>query len=205
MKKSVQHKHHQQQLHPDSSSHLCYISKEVLVDRTLNAHLPTIIIDARDDDVVGGIINGAIFCPEKHFTYDKMLSLLAKAKKLRQAHNSGIIEHKAWVVFYCMESNKRSVRCARRFYNLVREAGDLDIISVKLLQGGADGFVRSYWNDQRLVEGYDDKYWGFAPEKRPHQQTDKKGSNIDEQQLHNQQTHLSISSEDSSVQEQVKE
>jgi 3-mercaptopyruvate sulfurtransferase SseA len=159
-------KSHHQRYQQNYSSHISYISKEVLSDRILNAHLPTIIIDTRDDDVVGGMIQGALFCPESSFTRKTMLSLLEKAKEKRLERNSGITEHKTWVVFHCMETVMRSVRCAKRFNNLVREAGDSDIISVKLLTGGADGWIRSFWNNKRLVEGFDDKYWGFEEDQK---------------------------------------
>ena len=165
-----QHRHHHRrprsgshsyQQHQRHSNQICYIPKEVLADRILN-NLPTIIIDARDDDVVGGMIQGAIYCPESTFTPKKMLCLLKKAKERRLAyHSSGLMDHKVWVIFHCMETIKRSVRCAKRFYNLVQETGNGDVVSVRLLSGGADGWIRSYWKDHRLVEGYDDKYWGY--------------------------------------------
>merc|ERR1712165_501984 len=94
------------------------------------------------------------------------MSLLERAKEKRKEYNSGITtDHKTWVVFYCMETVKRSVRCARRFYDLVSESGDKNAIAVKLLAGGADGWIRSYWDDKRLVEGYDDQYWGFEEDR----------------------------------------
>jgi hypothetical protein len=188
---SHHHRHHQQRYNTSnaistsspSANQISYISREVLADRILNAHLPTIIIDARDDDVIGGMIQGALFCPESSFTHRKMASLLKKAKEKRREHNSGITEHKTWVVFHCMETIERSVRCAKRFYDLVRDSGDSDIISVKLLTGGADGWIRSYWSDKRLVEGYDDKYWGFEEQQQIHDQDQKQ---LDLQQQQNQ-------------------
>ncbi len=143
--------------------HLCqssYISKEVLSDRILNAHLPTIIVDVRDD-AIGGMVQGALFCPERTFSRRKMMCLLDKVKEKRHEHNSGITDHKAWVVFYSQETQTRSVKCAQNFYALVSELGQQKFISVKLLTGGADGWIRSHRNDKRLVEGYDDQYWGF--------------------------------------------
>lgn len=157
---------HSYQQHQRHTNQICYVPKDVLADRILN-NLPTIIIDARDDDVVGGMIQGAIYCPESTFTPKKMLCLLKKAKERRLAyHSSGLIDHKVWVVFHCMETIKRSVRCAKRFYNLVQETGNSDVVSVRLLSGGADGWIRSYWKDHRLVEGYDDKYWGYEEHER---------------------------------------
>merc|ERR1712165_434103 len=102
------------------------------------------------------------------------MSLLERAKEKRKEYNSGITtDHKTWVVFYCMETVKRSVRCARRFYDLVSESGDKNAIAVKLLAGGADGWIRSYWNDKRLVEGYDDQYWGFEEDEIKKQQLEQ--------------------------------
>lgn len=151
-----------------------YISKEVLADRILNANLPTIIIDARDDDVIGGMVHGALFCPESNFNKTYMTSLLEKAKEKRREYNSGITTtHKTWVVFHCMETLKRSVRCARKFHNLVMDSGDNNAIAVKLLTGGADSWIRSYRNDKRLVEGYDDQYWGFEEDEMKKQQLEQ--------------------------------
>ena len=54
---------------------------------------------------------------------------------------------------------KNSTHCARRFQRVVRELGETDEICVKVLKGGIDGWMRSYWNDSRLVEGFDRMCW----------------------------------------------
>ena len=165
-KSSKYHQHSDRHVHQQHArskpSQISYISKEILADRILNAHLPTIIIDVRDDDVIGGMVQGALFCPENNFTEIYMTSLLEKAKEKQQEYYSGITtNHKTWVVFHCMETLKRSVRCAKKFHSMLLDSGESNKIAVKLLTGGADSWIRSYWNDKRLVEGYDDQYWGF--------------------------------------------
>lgn len=121
-----------------------------------------LVIDVRDDDNGGGSIRGAVHCPDGSFCAADAVQL-ARRKDV--------------VVFHCMESARRGPRCARRlqeYYQLQQtqtqqEQQQMQPASLQLpmpricvLQGGADLWIRRFYKDSTLVEGFDPDYWGFG-------------------------------------------
>jgi Cdc25 family phosphatase len=114
-----------------------------------------LIIDTRDDDFIGGnIINS------KHYSDKEMKEVpnnlvLITIEALKLNKNSIII-------FHCMESLRRGPRCCYRL-NKIFEMLNIDNIKpdLRILIGGADQWIRKYWNSD-LVENYNDEYWGFS-------------------------------------------
>jgi hypothetical protein len=56
-------------------------------------------------------------------------------------------------------------RCARRLFQELNTAGkgahQAAATTIKVLQGGADQWVRNFYMDPRLVEAYDNDIWGY--------------------------------------------
>merc|ERR1712032_1391857 len=61
------------------------------------------------------------------------------------------------------ESARRGPRCARRLsvYMGAAAGASSSTVSIRVLQGGADQWIRRFFNDPSRVEGFDDDYWGF--------------------------------------------
>lgn len=115
-----------------------------------------LVLDVRDDDAAGGHVAGALHFPDSTFL-DRMDELLAL---LRQRRPSMIVLH-------CMESARRGPRCAKRLYDRLASASNGDGTlpppnAVRVLVGGADQWIRRFWQDNHLVEDFDDQYWGWA-------------------------------------------
>lgn len=71
---------------------------------------------------------------------------------------------RATVVFHCMESVRRGPRCARRlraYFDGCRSK-PCSVPSIRVLEGGADQWVRRFYGDPSKVEDFDDEYWGFC-------------------------------------------
>jgi Rhodanese-like domain. len=146
------HKHHQHE------ASIGFISNEDLAARLIEGYLPTIVIDVRDDDVTGRQIRGALFCPEHCFGPKQVQRLVQKANETRVQCNTGISNHKCYVVFYCRDSVKKSLRCAYKFHQALSDMGQIHGISTKVLRGGAESWFKSYETDHRLVQDFDDTF-----------------------------------------------
>lgn len=133
-----------------------------------------LVVDTRDDDVIGGMIPGALHMADGTFLAASLLPLLRRVEKaLAKTTEKGETEEKVedggdvHVVFHCMESAQRGPRCARRFHNALRAWGgrvDPARVHVRVLRGGFDRWVRRFFHEDRSqLIGYDDAYWGFEP------------------------------------------
>ena len=142
-----------------------YITQEdtVTVLQGSNDDQNFLIIDTRDDDNAGGSIRGALHIPDGS-DWEKSIHVLLNAIKEKNAK---------LVIFHCMESIRRGPRCARRLYNYYMEEGEENMPSIKILQGGADQWVRKYFKTS-LVEGFDNDYWGFVD----HDETEKEDMHV---------------------------
>lgn len=130
-----------------------YISQATLEKWLAVDSRKLLIVDVRDDeDFIGGRIRGAVHCSDKSLSEPTNLSALAS--------DALSLGSDGMVVFHCMESLRRGPRCAKRMTLLFDLMGDIHLPSIKVLEGGADKWIRKYW-DTPLVEGYDDDYWGF--------------------------------------------
>lgn len=113
-----------------------------------------LVIDVRDDDANGGHISGALHFPDSTFVH-RIAEVLA-VLRARQP---------TLVVLHCMESVRRGPRCAYRLRaRLEAEARPSHlppVAAVRVLQGGADLWLRRHWRHAHLVEDYDDDFWGF--------------------------------------------
>jgi rhodanese-related sulfurtransferase len=129
-----------------------YIAQEEVISlfHTNNQHF--LIIDTRDEDSAGGNIRGALHFPDGSDWLQTMPLLLAAIEK----------KEATMVIFHCMESIRRGPRCARRLHNyfLDTDIDEDDIPEVRILQGGADQWIRKFYKTD-LVENYDDDYWAF--------------------------------------------
>lgn len=119
---------------------------------------PFLVVDVRDEDAIGGNVQGAIHCPDQ--TLEQAASLAALAIRALSLGNHGTI------VFHCMESLRRGPRCAFRLntlFDLLEKSLGRKIHRPKIavLKGGADQWIRQRW-DTPFVGNYDDDYWGFA-------------------------------------------
>eukprot|EP00320_Phaeocystis_rex_P007222 CAMPEP_0119061100 /NCGR_PEP_ID=MMETSP1178-20130426/4942_1 /TAXON_ID=33656 /ORGANISM="unid sp, Strain CCMP2000" /LENGTH=255 /DNA_ID=CAMNT_0007042273 /DNA_START=35 /DNA_END=802 /DNA_ORIENTATION=- len=126
----------------------------------LASSAPLVIVDSRDEDVVGGMIRSAIHLPDGAFGAASVKAILAASRE-RSARSAS--SQPVRVVFHCMESVRRGPRCAKRLacaLDALPEASPA--ITLHVLEGGFDQWVRRHWNDPQLVEGYDDDYYGFA-------------------------------------------
>lgn len=149
-------------LHKDNE--IGFLSNDDLASRMLENLLPTIVVDCRDDGARGGHITGALFCPEASFGPHEMKSLLDKSiEKHNLCH--GISNHKCFVIFYCVQSVERSLRCAQSFWQYVRENGYSNHISVRVLRGGAHGFIPLFAEDKRLVQNFDAGHWNVQDDR----------------------------------------
>jgi hypothetical protein len=90
----------------------------------------------------------------------KLLSLIQHARSTSGAPVT--------VLFHCMESIRRGPRCARRLFQELRKVSDKSVeedltmqVAIKVLQGGADQWMRNFYSDSRLVEGYNNDIWGY--------------------------------------------
>lgn len=135
------------------------ISNEDLAARLIEGYLPTIVIDTRDDDVKCSQIRGALFCPQHCFGPKQVQRLVQKANERRLLCNTGISNHKCYVVFYCRDSAKKSLRCAHKFYQALHEMGESNRITVRVLRGGAESWFKTFGKDHRLVQDFDDSFW----------------------------------------------
>lgn len=127
-----------------------YISQDCLAALLDNHDGQTLVVDVRDDDSKGGAIFGAVHCPDSSFD-------VAAVAQLAEA--------KSTVVFHCMESARRGPRCARRLHSYWSAADTPDDAArprICVLQGGADLWIRRFWNDARRVVDFDPDYWGFG-------------------------------------------
>lgn len=145
-------KHHQHE------ASVGFISNEDLAARLIEGYLPTIVIDTRDDDVTCGQIRGALLCPEHCFGPKQVQRLIQKVNETRRQCNTGISNHKCCVVFYCRDSIKKSLRCAHKFHQALRDLGHIHGITVKVLRGGAESWFKRYEKDHRLVQDFDDTF-----------------------------------------------
>jgi len=142
-----------------------YISRKSLAFRLiLNNHLPTIVVDIRDNDSLGGMIQGALHCPEYFFRKTEIKLLIERAKLKRRECNTGISYRKCFVVFYSTDDLKQSTKCALRLRKMVQKLNQTSEITVKILRGNADAWISSYLHDHRLVEGFDKKHWAIKTE-----------------------------------------
>lgn len=129
-----------------------YIAQEEVVHLLHSQEQNFVIVDTRDEDYAGGSIRGALHLADGSDWSHSMPILLA-----------AIAEKQAtMVIFHCMESIRRGPRCARRLYNyfLDNEEEDDNIPALRILQGGADQWIRKFYKTD-LVELYDDEYWAF--------------------------------------------
>lgn len=117
-----------------------------------------LVFDVRDQDAIGGHIAGAHHFPDSTFP-DRLGEAVALVKDRAPR----------LVVFHCMESIRRGPRCAYRMrarLQDLRAAGDPSAASVpdativRVLRGGADGWIRKYWRTW-LVDDFDNDYWGW--------------------------------------------
>lgn len=133
-----------------------YLPHETLQTWIQSNHEGVFVVDVRDDeDHVGGSVRGATHCSDTSLRNASSLASLA-TRVLSIGSN-------ATVVFHCMESLRRGPRCAKRMQLLF---DDLELKqnaapTIKILQGGADKWIRFFWKNTHLVEGYKDDYWGF--------------------------------------------
>ena len=93
---------------------------------------------------------------------------------VQMPHLLSIIDHSlestgppVMVLFHCMESVRRGPRCARRLFQELKmsdEFADQDKsipVTIKVLQGGADQWIRNFYSDSQLVEAYNNDIWGY--------------------------------------------
>ena len=138
------------------------------------------VVDTRDDDVGGGMIRGAMHVADGMFA-DLLPSLLGRICAMAIAST-------VHVVFHCMESARRGPRCALRlavYLAAVRGepleglpggtqilpdhwingggGGGGSSIEIRVLRGGADLWIRRFFEDPSMVQNFDDNYWGFGP------------------------------------------
>jgi rhodanese-related sulfurtransferase len=134
-----------------------------------------LVLDVRDSDAVGGHVAGALHYPDTTFArrLPELMSLLA-------------IRQPSLVVLHCMESIRRGPRCAYQLRERLEQAhrrraqatnvadglASTDAAAaisrllppphvVRVLNGGADQWLRKNWRNACLVEEYDDRFWGF--------------------------------------------
>jgi len=158
-----------------------YVPQEYVVEqlRDTSNSLSLVVVDTRDDDVAGGMITGAMHAADGEFEDIGLLALLARIR----AMDANCVT----VVLHCMESVRRGPRCALRlatYLRAVRErapahqgnpTGDppgdppgavqeMDAITVelKVLEGGADQWIRRFFTDNSMVSNFDDDFWGFG-------------------------------------------
>jgi hypothetical protein len=164
LKDRVGHQHHPKHQHQHHKHHfreseIAFIPSQELASRLTEGYLPTIVVDTRDDATNDGQIRGALLCPEPSFGEEQIKCLMRKANERRRVCNTGISNHKCFIVFYSRGSLKSSLTCAHRFHQAVREQGECNGISVLILRGGADAWFHSYGNNRRLCQDFDEDLW----------------------------------------------
>ncbi len=130
---------------------------------------PLVIVDCRDEDAVGGMIRTALHLPDGSFGVASVRTVLEAARQRASARPAASsIQQPVRIVFHCMESVRRGPRCAKRLAcaldALAADVGSADLpgTALHVLEGGFDQWVRRFWDDAQLVEGYDDEYYGYA-------------------------------------------
>ncbi len=110
-----------------------------------------------------GHIVGSIHMPDGGDWSVQMPQLLSAIEHARGASDAPFT-----VLFHCMESLRRGPRCARRlFQELSQKSARSDRedpaarVEIKVLQGGADQWMRKFYSDSRLVEAYNNDIWGY--------------------------------------------
>ena len=93
----------------------------------------------------------------------QMPQLLSIIERIRDS--SGV---PVTVLFHCMESIRRGPRCARRLFLELTSMSAKDVkedlamqVTIKVLQGGADQWMRRFYSDSRLVQAYNNDIWGY--------------------------------------------
>jgi rhodanese-related sulfurtransferase len=110
--------------------------------------------------VLQGHIAGSIHLPDGGDWTLQMPHLLSVIESARSSSGCTVT-----VVFHCMESVRRGPRCARRLFQELKKSEDSEDpakrVSIKVLQGGADQWVRNFHKDSQLVEHYNNDIWGY--------------------------------------------
>jgi hypothetical protein len=131
-----------------------------------------LVVDTRDDDVAGGMVHGAIHAADGTFEAEGLAAVLEHADQLLKASRCAAaadtltpIPPKVCVVFHCMESARRGPRCARRLHVYLQASQSPALssqsLSLHVLKGGADQWIRRFFRDPSRTQGFDDDYWGF--------------------------------------------
>ena len=122
------------------------------------------VIDARDDDRVGGNVTGSIHVPDKIRPSEREIILwkvLIGATEYL-TNNPSVSEYN--IVTHCMESLRRGPRVAMLMKKMLKDTGDVGMnqrIRIRVLFGGADTWIRKHYRNSKLVENFDDEYWWF--------------------------------------------
>jgi len=136
--------------------------EECILSSENNDEIGLLVVDVRDDDHIGGRVRGAIHRSDTSLSQATNLASLAS--------NVLALGSNGTVVFHCMESLRRGPRCAKRLTLLFEflKVKD-DAPTVKVLHGGADQWIRKFWNRSELVDDYDDEIWWYEEDqKRQH-------------------------------------
>ncbi len=125
----------------------------------------------------------------------------ARKKATEQGNANQIVVN---VVFHCMESLRRGPRCARRTYlhlqshftalphssflttdgtassisNPASQTHPLVRIQLRVLEGGADRWIRRFYSITQLVSEFDDRYWGFLPSSEDEEEAEEEGVEV---------------------------
>jgi len=145
-------------LYPWCEEHGMYLSLENL-ENIILSQKPHLVIDSRDDDYIGGNIYGSQHVPDKDWD-NQLPSLLQKIEDLVQKNQVNISEFT--VIFHCMESVRRGPRCAYKLLKYYERKG-ISFPIIKVLEGGAHNWIHKNHLDKRLVENFDNDYWGILP------------------------------------------
>jgi hypothetical protein len=138
-----------------------FLTREAMIARQEVG--PVIVVDTRDDDVIGGMISGALHLPDGTWasTSGALESVHIILDKARESASP-----KVCVVFHCMESVRRGPRCAYRLALATEALAECGVVfptlDIRVLEGGFDRWVRQYWKDNTKVTGFDDDYWLFS-------------------------------------------
>uniref|UniRef100_A0A7S4ILB6 Rhodanese domain-containing protein n=1 Tax=Odontella aurita TaxID=265563 RepID=A0A7S4ILB6_9STRA len=146
-----------------------YITQDELLAARAARPEAVVVVDCRDEDGAGGRIRGAVRLPDSAFASDFESRLLPALVALPRDCGD---DDSPMVVFHCMESVRRGPRCAKRLdayiSNLRSDDDDPECaqqpprsLSIRVLEGGADHWIRRFYSDAEQVEDFDDDYWGF--------------------------------------------
>jgi len=103
---------------------------------------PLIVIDVRDEDIIGGHIPGSINIPSKIFH--------SKAVELAKIYSA-----KEFIVFHCMQSKNRDPICAQILKTLLPKQEN-----ILVLDGGFEGWVvRFHKTAPHLIADFNYGYW----------------------------------------------